>query len=272
ILVYRTATDTWDRHRPTSFPMGAMQVESVRPAMTLPLDPGDLLLLVSDGIPEYENRQGEQFGEERVRTVVAAHRDQSAAAIVEALISAVRVFAGGAPQEDDMTVVVVRRMKPPANGRANQRARTFERSFDSLPQMVDFTAESFDGLEIDARHRPTADLVVEELFTNMVKYGAGSSHAVELRFEPLAEGVRITLVDRNVEPFDIRRSPDVDIHAPLEERVPGGLGLHLIRRMATSIDYDYDPERRESRIAVCIGGSPGGDGMPDRAAPAGEGG
>lgn len=256
ILVYRAATDAWERHRPTSFPMGAMEVTSVRPAMTLALGPGDIVLLASDGIAEYENGDGEPYGDERVCEAVAGHRDEPASVIVGALLDAVRAFAAGAPQDDDMTAVVVRRQGPAAGKGDGRRAirRAFARTFDSLPQMVEFTAELFARLAIDPRHRPTADLVIEELFTNMVKYGTGSAMPVELAFEPLPRGVRIVLVDRDVDAFDIRRSREVDIHAPIEERVPGGLGLHLIRRMASSIDYDYDPKRRASRIAVSLAG------------------
>jgi anti-sigma regulatory factor (Ser/Thr protein kinase) len=63
-------------------------------------------------------------------------------------------------------------------------------------------------------------------------------------------GVELTLVDRDVESFDITRSPDVDIGKPIEAREPGGLGLHLVKRMADRIDYDYLPQTRQSRTTV----------------------
>jgi len=96
---------------------------------------------------------------------------------------------------------------------------------------------------------------VEELFTNMVKYGAGSTAPVGLTLAAIAGGVEVTLVDRDVEPFDITRSPDVDIDAPIEKREPGGLGLHLIRKLAESVTYTYAQERRESRISLRFTGS-----------------
>jgi anti-sigma regulatory factor (Ser/Thr protein kinase) len=65
-------------------------------------------------------------------------------------------------------------------------------------------------------------------------------------------GVELTLIDRDVEPFDITRSAEVDIHAPIAEREPGGLGLHLIRRMADCVEYDYTKETRQSRIRLRI--------------------
>ena len=64
----------------------------------------------------------------------------------------------------------------------------------------------------------------------------------------LAGGVEVTLTDYDVEPFDVTQAPDVDIDLPIEQRKPGGLGLHLIRRLVDSIEYRYSPQQRESRI------------------------
>ena len=90
---------------------------------------------------------------------------------------------------------------------------------------------------------------MEELFTNMVKYAKGSASPVRVEVAAVEGGVEVTLVDRDVERFDPTASPDVDIHAPIEERRPGGLGLHLIRRMVDAIDYRYSDETREGRIS-----------------------
>ena len=56
------------------------------------------------------------------------------------------------------------------------------------------------------------------------------------------------MIDCGVEPFDVTKSPDADITLPIEQRHPGGLGLHLIRRMLDSIEYEYTKESRQSRI------------------------
>jgi serine/threonine-protein kinase RsbW len=60
-------------------------------------------------------------------------------------------------------------------------------------------------------------------------------------------GVEVTLTDYDVEAFDVTRAPDVDVGAPIEARRPGGLGLHLIRRMVDAIEYRYSDATRESR-------------------------
>lgn len=142
--------------------------------------------------------------------------------------------------------------------------RMFPRSFDSLDAIVAFTAAFFSGAGIDAGLRPAVDLALEELFTNMVKYGGASRADVEIALAAIPGGVEVTLTDRDVGPFDVTRAPDVDVTRPIEERRPGGLGLHLVRRMLDSIEYDYVPERRQGRTVFrkTTGGGPGSGARP----------
>jgi len=243
IIYYQAASGACVRHNPTSFPLAAMPLSKLRPAVTLQMEPGDILVLLSDGIYEYHDANSEQFGEQRVTEIIQAHHGKSAAELSALLLESVQAFANGAPQEDDITVVLVKR------GPAAETAhRAFRRSVDSLQEIFDFTSATFARLQIDASFLHAIDFTVEELFTNMVKYSKMSDAAVDLTISRIAGGVEVTLTDRDVEPFDITQAPDVDINMPIEQRRPGGLGLHLIRRMVDSIDYEYIKETRQSRI------------------------
>ena len=246
ILHYRAASRTFERYRPTSFPLGAMTLTTLRPAIELWLRPGDILAIVSDGVFEQEDRAGEPFGEARAQEVIGAHAGGTMADLAAKLLARVGQFADGAPQEDDMTAILLRRA--PDDGIAQE----FGRSFDSIPALVQFTADGFDRLGLDPRVLPIVDLAVEELFTNMVKYGRGSQAPVRLDLSALGSGVEVALTDRDVDPFDITRAPEVDITRVIEERVPGGLGLHLVRQMADEVEYDYNEATRESRITLRI--------------------
>ena len=75
---------------------------------TLTLEPGDLLVMFSDGVIEAFNAAGEEFGEERLRTCLDANRQRSPAELLERLLSSVRSFASGASQYDDVTALVLR--------------------------------------------------------------------------------------------------------------------------------------------------------------------
>ena len=126
--------------------------------------------------------------------------------------------------------------------------RLFRRSFDSLEEIFAFTAAFFATHAIDAGLLPTVDLTLEELFTNMVKYSPAGNPHIRIEMATTEGGVEVTLTDYDVERFDVTRAPDVNIDLPIEERRPGGLGLHLVRRLVDSLHYEYSNDRRQSRI------------------------
>lgn len=109
ILLFDAAARECRRYKPTSFPLAAMPLRSLKPATEVELQPGDILALLSDGIYEYRNAGGEEFGEVRVEALLARHHDLPAADLAARILGAVQAFAGNAMQEDDMTVVLVKR-------------------------------------------------------------------------------------------------------------------------------------------------------------------
>jgi sigma-B regulation protein RsbU (phosphoserine phosphatase) len=76
---------------------------------SLALNPGDFLVLYTDGVTDALNPDGQSFDMERLESVVLAHREESAQQIGAALESAIQSFTGGAPGFDDITLLIVRR-------------------------------------------------------------------------------------------------------------------------------------------------------------------
>ena len=109
ILHFRAALAECVTYKATSFPMGAMPLSGLRPAVEIDLAPGDILVLLTDGIYEYEDPDRAQFGVQRVEQTLRAHHHESSAALAGRLLGAVREFARGAPQDDDVTMVLVKR-------------------------------------------------------------------------------------------------------------------------------------------------------------------
>ena len=126
--------------------------------------------------------------------------------------------------------------------------RRFERRLESLAETVEFAAAALAGCDIDSEQRLAIDFAIEELFTNMLKYSRCGVNPVEIAFECGAGTVEVSLIDTDVEPFDVTAAPDADLTLPLQQRQPGGLGLHLTRRLVDDLNYEYLAARRESRI------------------------
>lgn len=74
----------------------------------LNLQPGDTILMFTDGVLEAVDGRGEEFGEERLLRLAGERLDESAAGLQASVLEAVEKFSAGTSQTDDITVVVVR--------------------------------------------------------------------------------------------------------------------------------------------------------------------
>ncbi len=109
IMHYHAAKGSYDWHEPSTFPLGYMPQSNLGEPVRLALEPGDILGLISDGIYEYENEAGEQFGQHGLVRVIDSMPEATAEGLVGAIMKAAREHAGAAPQADDITIVLARR-------------------------------------------------------------------------------------------------------------------------------------------------------------------
>ena len=92
----------------TGGPVVGLFLEAPYQQGTLTLEPGDVFVAFTDGISEAMNRADEEWGEEHLIPAAAAHSNKSAAEMIPQLIADADRFADGAPQHDDMTLVVMK--------------------------------------------------------------------------------------------------------------------------------------------------------------------
>ncbi len=85
-------------------------------------------------------------------------------------------------------------------------------------------------------------LVIEEIATNIVKYGYDDAHrdVIQLRCESIEGSLNIIIRDRG-RPFDPRTLPDPEMCDEVQDRHVGGLGLFLVRESADTVSYQHDP-------------------------------
>jgi len=78
---------------------------------TIAINPGESLLIYTDGISEAMNDRMEEFGDERLVDIVEKYDDYSASDLVTIIIERIRIHFGGASQNDDITLIVLKRLK-----------------------------------------------------------------------------------------------------------------------------------------------------------------
>jgi sigma-B regulation protein RsbU (phosphoserine phosphatase) len=76
---------------------------------TLSLERDDCLVLYTDGVTETLNAEGDEFGLDRMMQSMRASADDGAQAMVKKIIGDVRDFTGSAPQNDDITLIAIRK-------------------------------------------------------------------------------------------------------------------------------------------------------------------
>ena len=117
--------------------------------------------------------------------------------------------------------------------------RRFPRAIDSLPALVAFVREFFLARAIDEDQAFDVDLVLEELFTNMVRHARGGTSEIEVGLDDDGTLLTIQLRDEGVDPWDPSEAPIPEVDRPIHERRPGGLGIHFIRRLTRDLRFEH---------------------------------
>jgi sigma-B regulation protein RsbU (phosphoserine phosphatase) len=105
---YRKSTDTFEELGSQGVPIGFVPEMSFEQAGPVQLATGDIIIIGTDGIWEATDESGEMFGKERLKEVIRNSSKDAAGSICQAVVEAVLNFGQPHPQEDDITVVVIR--------------------------------------------------------------------------------------------------------------------------------------------------------------------
>lgn len=109
LFFYRAATRTVENWAADDLPLGVVPGVTFDGARKVRFEPGDALVLTTDGFFEWSNDRGEQFGIKRLEAFVAAHAQDPPSRFINALHAEVVTHAAGRAQPDDLTVVIVKR-------------------------------------------------------------------------------------------------------------------------------------------------------------------
>lgn len=109
ILWYKHATHELENLEAQGIPLGMIAGVTYEKALVRRLAPNDMIVMVTDGFYEWENANGEEFGLNRLESVILHSHDCSADEVIARLRFSVEDFCGGTEQKDDLTAVVLKR-------------------------------------------------------------------------------------------------------------------------------------------------------------------
>ncbi len=204
---------------------------------------GSIIFLYTDGLTEAENATHAQFGEERLKKCVAKSDSGTPQALVEDVGAAVRAFVDDAEQSDDLTMLAVKYTKEQHELRF-ERSLVLQNDIQQVPLLAQFVEEVCEGLGLDASTTMQMNLALEEAVVNVMKYAYPNDTTGDISIEASASDVRLKfIVSDSGEPFDPTTKAEVDTTLTAEQRPIGGLGIHLVRNIMDSINYERIGDR-----------------------------
>ena len=200
------------------------------------LAPGDMVYLYTDGITEQPDAKGVLFGEERLEFSLGAMLsagtkaiDGGSSPLLAAIFDAVIAHGAGEEQADDCTQLVVR-----YNG--SKLSRTFPPTQEGIAS----ASEWLDGAARSSQKAMAAlHIILDEICSNIVKHSKATCFKVEVELTDEPPGVRMAFVDDGIA-YDPLTHADPDTTLGAAERPIGGLGIMMVKKMASSVSYSRE--------------------------------
>ena len=202
---------------------------------------GTTIFLFTDGLTEAEDNDHEQFLMERVNKVAAqalAKQQQEPQKLVALMTDAVHQFVGDAEQSDDLTMMAIQYTKQQRDVRMH-KSLVLPNDIQEVPRLAAFVDEVCEAVGFDEMTTMQMNLAIEEAVVNVMNYAYPPGSHGDVKIEAQSNDVRLkfTIIDSGT-PFDPTVQADVDITLPAEERPIGGLGIHIVRQIMDSINYE----------------------------------
>ena len=229
-----------------NLPLGVREGE-IYEQISLPFEPGDVLIFYSDGVTEARNSSGELFGVDRLTECVRINRDLEPDALVEAVRKAAFTFSGTDRLSDDLTCVAIKaveRQVPMA--RAEIELGSDLKELGRSRQFVRAFCRDLPGASLDEESVGKLELAVTEACSNIIKhaYHSRADQWIHLEAEAFPDTVSIRLhhLGDSFDPSTV--SPPV-----LDGSQESGFGIYLITQCVDEVRY-YRDERGRNCIAL----------------------
>lgn len=199
---------------------------------SLSLAPDDMFVIASDGFPESRNESGEMFGYERMKQTLAESRSLSAREITENLFSAVNIFTGSHPQDDDRTIIILK-----VNQNMNNQNMSIQATYEAIRQPAEQLRILLAAAAVPDDLASGCELALTELLTNQIDHAClgDASQTITVSLTIANQQISIQTSDSGI-PAVIDLSA-VKMPDP-SELAESGYGMALIEMLMDSVQYE----------------------------------
>ena len=199
------------------------------------------LLLYTDGLTETANKERKLFGLQRIidTTQSCMEKGQTAPAeLMDHLHVEASLFANGAQQSDDLTMLVIYYHRPEEKIVLNETL-TLSNDVKQVPELNSFVKTVGERLNLESTLSSQLMLAVEEAVVNVMSYAypLGTKGDIKVDAQATDKSLKFIITDHG-KAFDPTQGSNADTTLDVEDRPIGGLGILLVHSLMDTINYE----------------------------------
>ena len=195
----------------------------------LQLYPEDEIFLYTDGVTEASDVSNILFGEKRLLKSLNENHNLSVTQLCHKVKKDVDKFVGDAKQFDDITLLSVK-----LTCTINDESIAVYPYAESMNYVYNFIDNKNKSFELDKTISNKIKLVTDEIYSNIVNY-SGATRA-KISFCKTDKSIFLTFYD-NGRPYNPLTAEIPDISVNVNDRKEGGMGIYIVKNIASRIDY-----------------------------------
>lgn len=205
--------------------------------------PNDKIFLYTDGVTEATDKNNQLYGEERLKNYLNSRDNYDVEATCKELLVDINKFVGDAPQFDDITMLMFTLEEI-----NNYNELTLSPTVDSIPRVTEFVENWMLRTKVDEKTVRKVNVIVDEIYSNVANYS--NSMWARVFYTRDTSSMTLVFTDNGIQynPLEAQ-APDITLSA--EEREIGGLGIMMVKKMASDIKYEYVDG--QNKLTIIIG-------------------
>ncbi len=200
------------------------------------LNPGDKLVLYTDGVTEAQSPDEKFYGDDRLIEVIDTNKEQNQKDLVNSIRKSVKEFENGKEHQDDVTILALSfkdylKVTPPDS-------KTFFLTKETFDSVTDYICERCAEAGCDGQTVSNISIATSEILANIESYAYENGGELEILTKCRDRRMTIMFKDKG-KPFNPLLVQEPDITLPLSERSPGGLGIFIVKKLMSDTGYAY---------------------------------
>jgi sigma-B regulation protein RsbU (phosphoserine phosphatase) len=207
---------------------------------SLNLEPGDSLLLFTDGVSEAMDVDAKLYTEEKIADLITRTRVRSLENLVDKLVNSVSKFVGEAEQADDITLLALRIINSnKVKSKAGELSIRFGNNKVGQSQTAELISNFLETNRINDKLKHKVLVAFDEMAGNTISYGYSDERndEIELKLNLDNTSLEMVIVDQG-DPFNPLKKANPEKAGNVEEAKVGGLGIHMTKELVDELSYD----------------------------------